>query len=114
MERPHRCNKLLQTFETAPQSDSLQPLLDVIELRAWDGIDLHRRPGEIRKDEDQIELFETELDTFEGRNFDVGKGDDSERRFGQVHQAVHCWRQLDIGSERNTFEAEFGIRDVHF
>ena len=59
---------------------------------------------EVFEDEDQIELLEAVLDTLEGGDFNLGKGDDEERGIGEVDKALSRGLESNICSERNTFE----------
>jgi len=67
---------------------------------------MQRRFGEILEDEDQIELLETILDTFQGSNLDFRKGDDEERSVSKVNKALRGGLKADAGSERNTLERQ--------
>lgn len=60
------------------QDNALQPILDIIELCTRNGVDVQRWLCKIFEDKDHIELLEAELNTLQGRNFDVCQRDDEE------------------------------------
>lgn len=70
--------------------------------------------SEVSKDEDQVELLESELHTFEGGDFNLRKGDNGEGRFGEVYQTIHGWGESDIRTVGNPLKRQFGVRDIHF
>lgn len=47
------------------RDDLLQPVLDIVQLRARNRVDMQRWLGEVLEDEHNIKLLQTELDTFE-------------------------------------------------
>ena len=59
---------------------------------------------EVLEDKDHIELLETELYTLQGRDLDVRKGDDEERRIREVNKTFRCWLQPHVRTERHTLE----------
>lgn len=73
--------------------------------------------GRFRKvleDEDQIELLQSELDTFQRGDLNLAQGGDKERRVGQMYETLCCRLQADVGAVRYTFEREFPEGNVDF
>ena len=65
---------------------------------------MKRRSCEILEDEDQIELLEAELHTFQRRNLDIRKCNYQEWRIGQMDQTVGRWLEANIRSEWNALK----------
>ena len=68
--------------------------------------------SEILEDEDQIEVLQTVLNTFEMSDFDFVEGDDEERRFGKEDESIGRRLEKNVGTEWNTLETEFSERNI--
>lgn len=95
------------------EMNSLEPFLDIVQLRTRNRIDVQRRLCKILEDQDHIELLEGELHSLERRDFDLGQSDHREWRIGEMHQAIGSWLKLDASSERNSFECQLAEGNVH-
>lgn len=91
----------------------LQPVLDIIELRTGNRIDVQRRLREVFEDKHHIELLQAELDTLQGCNLDIGKSDDEEGWIRKMNQTFGCRLQPDILADRHTFKRQFTEGNVH-
>lgn len=60
--------------------------------------------GEVFEDQHHIELLQSELNTFQGRDLDFTQGHYEEGRIREVHQAFSRWLESHIGPVRNTLE----------
>lgn len=65
------------------------------------------------ENEDEIELLERELDTFQGCNFDLVESDNEERRFNEVHETFGGGLQPNVGSEGDTLKGQLSERNVN-
>jgi len=68
--------------------------------------------SEILEDEDQIEVLQTVLNTFEMSDFDFVERDDEEGRFGEEDESIGRWLEKNIGTEWYTLETEFSERNI--
>jgi len=71
-------------------------------LRTWYRIDGHDRLCEVLEDKAEIELLQAVLDTLQGCNFDVGKGDYEEWRVSEMDQTFRRWLETGTCAERHT------------
>jgi hypothetical protein len=92
---------------------SLEPILHIIQLGTRYRVDVKWGFGKVFEDENKIELFEGELDTFQRRDFDLVESDDKERWFDEVDEALGRGLQPNVGSERYTFERQLSERNVN-
>ena len=60
--------------------------------------------GKVLEDKDEIELLQSELNTFQRRNFDFAQSGHKERRIGEMNETLRRWLQTDICAMRHTFE----------
>lgn len=112
--RLHDCGPV-QVERTLGKGDihRIEPLFHVIQRLHGYGVDVVGRAREVLEHEDQIEVLETELYTFEVSNFNLFECDDHERRFGELHETVRGRLAEDVGAEWNTIETNLAERDVH-
>ena len=74
---------------------------------------MERRLRKVFENEDEIKLFECELDTFQGCNFDLVESDNEERRFDEVDEAFGAGLQPNVGSEGYTLKGQLSERNVN-
>jgi len=68
--------------------DSLKPFFHAIELIHWNSIDVNWSTTEVLEDENEIEILETVLNSFEMSDFDFVESNDEEGRFGKEDECV--------------------------
>lgn len=103
----------LYTQRWLKENNALEPILDIVQLSARYRVDMERRFRKVFENEDEIKLFQCELDTFQRCDFDLVESDDEERRVDQVDETFGGGLQPNVGSERNTFERQLSERNVH-
>lgn len=62
---------------------------------------------EVTEDQNQIKVLETIGYSLQMSDFDIGERDDEERWIGEMDDAVGGWKDLNVGTMRDTTESEF-------
>lgn len=74
----------------AREDNALEPILDIVQLSARYRVDMERCFRKVFEDEDKIKLFECELYTFQGSDFNLVESDDEERRLDEVDETLRA------------------------
>lgn len=74
---------------------------------------MERRFRKVFENEDEIELLQCKLDSFQGCNFDLVERDNKERRFNEVDETFSGRLQPGVGSERNTLKGQLSEGHVN-
>ena len=75
--------------------NSLEPVLDVVQLVHGHRVDVRGLLGVVLEDEDDVEALQVELDTLKVNQFDAVQ-DDDERRLGEGGGGVRTWSAVNF------------------
>jgi hypothetical protein len=92
--------------------DLLEPVLHIIHRARCDRVDMKRSFGKVFEHQDEIEVLQPVLHTFERGDLDVCERHYKEGRVGKVNKAVSGRLQACAGTEWYTLKREFTEGDV--